>query len=143
MRTALAVTGALALALAAPSAVKAQNPPRSGVVYDRSKVDTLSGEVAAISATPSPSALGGGLHILVRMSGQLYDVHLAPQWFLDSKRFTLATGDQVQVSGSRLTYEGKLVFLAARITLGQKTVTLRDSSGAPAWSTKGRGGSPR
>lgn len=136
MRTLRVVSvGIIALAFAVPSRVLTQKPPAGGRagVYDTSTVKTVKGEVADIPSTLSPQGLGGGRHVSLKVGTQLLDVHLAPQWFLDSKSLNLTPGDQIEVMGSRLTYEGRLVFLAARITVGSRAVALRDSLGIPLW----------
>jgi len=40
----------------------------------------------------------------------------------------------VEVKGSRVTFDGKPVIIAAELKKDNNVLTLRDSSGIPAWS---------
>jgi hypothetical protein len=42
------------------------------------------------------------------------------------------------VRGSRITFEGKPAIIAAQVKKGDRSLTLRDDSGVPAWSGQGR-----
>ena len=88
-----------------------------------------------MSPTPSPATLGGGVHVTLKVGSKLMDVHLAPQWYMDSMSVHLVSGEQIEVAGSTLTYERKPVFVATRVSLGANHVALRDSTGIPLWKS--------
>jgi hypothetical protein len=46
----------------------------------------------------------------------------------------LEKGDKIEVKGSRITFEGKPVIIAAEIKKGDSVLVLRDSTGVPAWA---------
>ncbi len=48
--------------------------------------------------------------------------------------FTFATGDQVEVIGSKVKMDGADAVLAREVKKGGKTLTLRNARGIPAWS---------
>ena len=61
-------------------------------------------------------------------------MHLGPAAFAKEKGFAVAVGDQLVITGSRITLEGDTVLLAREIKKGDQTLTLRDASGRPLWS---------
>jgi len=72
-------------------------------------------------------------HIVLRASSGHYEVHLAPAWFLQLHGWTVAVGDRVTVTGTRVR-TGRWRGMAARlVTNGRVTVTLRDEHGLPLW----------
>ena len=107
---------------------------RGGALYDRSTVQTVSGTVGEIDSIPSPRGIGGGLHVQLKTPDKTLSVHLGPRAFLEGKSLTLAVGDEIQVTGSLVTYEGAPALLAASVTKGALIVQMRDSTGVPLWA---------
>ncbi|MBC7841757.1 MAG: hypothetical protein H7099_05575 [Gemmatimonadaceae bacterium] len=59
---------------------------------------------------------------------------IAPVTFLSSNSLTLAAGDVIDISGSKLMMAGKSMLVATEIKKGETKVVLRDkATGAPAW----------
>ena len=59
---------------------------------------------------------------------------IAPVTFLSSNSLTLAAGDVIDISGSKLMMGGKPMLVATEIKKGDTKVVLRDkATGAPAW----------
>jgi hypothetical protein len=112
---------------------------RGGARYDLATVETVSGTIAALDSVPSPRGMGGGLHVEIRTVDRTLSVHLGPRAFLEGKSLTLAEGDQIQVTGSLVTYEGAPALLAASVTKGSLVVRMRDSTGVPLWAGMRRG----
>ena len=63
---------------------------------------------------------------------------MGPTAYLDEKGITLAKGDVVEILGSGVTMGTGPVLIAKQIKKGDKTWTLRDASGRPLWSGRGR-----
>jgi hypothetical protein len=80
----------------------------------------------------------GGTHLVMKTEKQPVDVHVGPTAYLAEKGITFAKGDRLEVLGSRLTVENETVVIARQIKKGDKTWTLRDASGRPAWSGRER-----
>jgi hypothetical protein len=59
-------------------------------------------------------------------------VSLGPSWFLDSKGFKVAKGDQVEVTGSKFQDQNTIV--AREIKKSDQVLVLRNSQGIPEWS---------
>ena len=65
-------------------------------------------------------------------------VHVGPTAYLTEKGITLAKGDTLEILGSRVTIDEQPVVIARQIKKGDNTWTLRDASGRPLWSGRGR-----
>jgi hypothetical protein len=68
----------------------------------------------------------------------LIEVHLGPEWYLDSQKFSIEVGDSLELKGSRVIYNGKPTIIAARLTKEDRVLTLRDDNGLPLWSRRQR-----
>ncbi len=66
---------------------------------------------------------------------------MGPDWYVEKQPLKIAPQDQVDVRGSRITYEGKPAIVAAEVKKGDQVLKLRDAAGIPAWSGQGRRGS--
>lgn len=59
---------------------------------------------------------------------------IAPVAFLVSNSLTLAAGDVIDITGSKLMMAGQSMLIATEIKKGETKVTLRDkATGVPAW----------
>jgi hypothetical protein len=43
-------------------------------------------------------------------------------------------GDRVEITGSRVTVEGKPTIIAAEVRKGDEVLQLRDAAGVPVWA---------
>lgn len=79
-----------------------------------------------------------GTHLSLRVGGTVVDVHLGPSAYLAEQKITLAAGDRIEVTGSKVDYEGAEALIAREIRNGDKIVTLRDAQGTPRWAGRQR-----
>lgn len=75
-----------------------------------------------------------GTHLVVSFDTETLTVHVGPSNYLVQQGFSFAAGDQVEVTGARIKFEGSDVLIAREIRKGDKVLTLRNSQGIPAWS---------
>ena len=124
------------MALAAPYEQKestAADEPR----YDSSTtVDTMM-VVVDLKEVPSGSALSGS-HLMMRpessrANSETTDVYLGPADYLKDFSCRFTKGDRVQVTGSKVKFNGASVVLAREVRLNSTTVYLRDEHGVPYW----------
>ena len=99
--------------------------------------------VAIDTVAPGTRGRAAGVHLTLRTSAGALAVHLGPEHYLAQQSLRLATGDTIEVRGSRVATGGGPALIAARVTRGRQVVTLRDSTGLPAWRGTGRPDSPR
>ena len=137
----LSIVGAALLVVGAASFVLAQ-APRAGrqgsPIYDVKTETTIEGTVVAVETIAGPGGRGrrglGGTHLVVKTETEKLDVHMGPTVYLAEKQIAIATGDAVEILGSRVTIDEEPVLIAREIKKGDQTWALRDASGRPLWS---------
>jgi hypothetical protein len=136
VKTLFRMAGALALAAGvgyffASGPVKPGTKAQGGraALYDAATETSVSGTLA------QPPARGRmGLYLSVEEnSGSMVDVRVAPRAYLDAQGFSLAQGDELEVTGSRITVRGAQVLIAREVTKQGRTVAVRDRQGRPLW----------
>ena len=109
-------------------------------LYDPATEVTVRGSILEIQHPPSDRA-GLGVHLTLQTDAGTLEVHLGPAKFLAAHQVSLNKGDQVEVTGSKIKYQGADALIARELKIGDKTLTLRDSRGIPRWSRGAQGGS--
>jgi hypothetical protein len=111
-------------------------------MYDVRTETTITGTVESVETITATGGRGrsgmGGTHLVLKTDRDAVEVHVGPTAYLAEKGLTLAKGDRLEILGSKLTVDGKSVLIARQIKKGDTTWTLRDASGRPAWSGRGR-----
>jgi hypothetical protein len=140
------IFGTATLLLAGPvSVVMAQTPGTgrgSSPMYDVKTETTIKGTVESVETVTGAGGRGrralGGTHLTVKTEKETLEVHVGPTAYLTEKEITLATGDTLEILGSRVAIDKESVVIARQIKKGDNTWTLRDASGRPLWSGRGR-----
>ena len=131
------------LAVAAVSVVMAQTGTGgASPMYDVKTETTIRGTVESVDTVTGAGGRGrhalGGTHLMVKTDKEALAVHVGPTAYLAQKGITLAKGDTLEILGSRVTIDEEPVVIARQIKKGDTTWTLRDASGRPLWSGRGR-----
>jgi hypothetical protein len=105
-----------------------------GRMYDTNSVETIKGEVISVDRFPPRQGMSSGVHLQVKTATETISVHLGPSWYLDNQEPKVAAQDNIEVKGSRITFDGKPVIIAAEVTKGDKVLKLRDENGFPMWA---------
>jgi len=117
-----------------------RGPRGGGGMYDPSKAETVSGDVAAVKEFSSRNGLWQGVGLELKTgSGSLF-VHLGPKAFLSRQAVQIAVGDHVEVTGVKSYRRGREVFMAGEVKKGGEVMRLRDEKGVPLWAGTGPGG---
>lgn len=103
-------------------------------MYDVNTVATISGVVEKVERFTPEKGMGQGIHLLVKTDAETLSVHLGPKWFLEKQDIKIEAKDQVEVKGSRITFNGKPAIIAATVKKGDETLVLRDDAGIPVWA---------
>jgi hypothetical protein len=126
----------------------AQHGP--GRFYDSKNVVTVQGQVEKVETMSRPSRRGGEAMpgrqsqvVSLKTDQGTVLVHLGPAKFLEQQQFTPKVGDNMSVTGAKMTTGKGEVILAAEVKSGGKTLTLRDAQGVPVWRGQGMGGRQR
>ncbi len=107
---------------------------RRAFYYDQSTVTTISGTIQSVDTL---SGRGGNFQLIqltVKDTSGTIAVNIGPAFYLDQQKILFKVGDAVEVTGSKVQFNGTDVILAAQVKGGGKTITLRDDSGRPVWA---------
>jgi hypothetical protein len=107
-------------------------------MFNPQTVETLTGEVVGVNRFTPAQGMSYGVHLTLKTDKETVPVHLGPGWYVEKQGVTLAAGDKVQVTGSRITYQDKPAIIAAEVKKGDQVLKLRDATGTPAWAGQGR-----
>jgi DNA/RNA endonuclease YhcR with UshA esterase domain len=67
------------------------------------------------------------------MGDMVYEVHVAPTKFVQSYEAVFRKGDEVEITGVQVTFQGKDAILPRLIRRGNDYFLLRDENGKPIW----------
>ena len=110
---------------------------RGRMMYDTKTVETISGEVVSIDKIQSGRGMSGGIHLKMKTPRETISVHLGPSFYIEKQSVKINIKDVIEVTGSRVLYDGESVIIAAEIKKNGKVLKLRDSNGVPLWSGRG------
>jgi DNA/RNA endonuclease YhcR with UshA esterase domain len=113
-----------------------QTPDTNATVpkYDLATEVTLKGTITDISERNCPVSGGLGFHFILKMQDtKSIEVHVATSKFVKTNEMGLNKGDQVEVVGSKVKFEGTETILARQITHGDEIFVFRFKDGKPAW----------
>jgi hypothetical protein len=110
----------------------------SGRMYDPQTVETVAGEVVSVDRV-AWGRRGQGVHLTLNTGKETLSVHLGPSWYVDQQAVKIAAKDRIQVTGSRVDFQGKKALVAAEVKKDGQVLKLRDAQGIPAWAGQGRG----
>ena len=127
----LGILTAIIFTVAITGSVLAQG---QGRLYNPSTETTLQGSVTSVNTVTGRRGGWNGVHLTVQASDKKYDVHLGPAAFVANSGFTFSEGDQVEVVGSKVEFNGATSLIARQITKDGKVLALRDKQGFPLWS---------
>jgi hypothetical protein len=105
-----------------------------GRMYDAKTVDKVTGEVATVDSITPMRGMSGGVHVALKTEQGEVSVHLGPQWYLENQDVKIEPGDRVEITGSRVTVQGKPTIIAAEVRKGDEVLQLRDAAGVPVWA---------
>ena len=127
--------GAVLLLLGGIAVVsQAQTQPRKHApMYDPATEVTVKGTIEEVKQVTGRHGWGG-THLILKTDAEALDVHVGPSWFLSREKMEFAKGDEIEVVGSKITYQDAPALLAREITKGEQKLTLRDAQGIPVWA---------
>ncbi|MCC7052126.1 MAG: hypothetical protein IT355_02590 [Gemmatimonadaceae bacterium] len=136
LRSALALVTAVVLPMSVATAQTDSAAARSRAgMYDATQHVAFTGvTVVRVDTVKAASGTGSSLSAVFAAGNDSLTAWLAPAEFLTANSVTLAAGDVIDISGSKVMMEGKPALIASEIKKGEAKVVLRDkATGAPAW----------
>lgn len=103
-------------------------------MYDPKTVETIKGEVVSVDRVTPMKGMGQGVHMTVKTATETVSVHLGPAWYLENQDVELGPQETVEVTGSRITFDGRPAIIAAEVRKGEEVLKLRDDKGYPVWA---------
>jgi len=124
---------ALATAIMPKLAVAAT--PGAGVPkYDPATEAVFKGAVEEVRDRQCPVSGGMGAHVVLKLeNGSTIEVHLATTKFLKEFELVFAVGDELEVTGSKVMFEGVETIFAREVKRGNDVFVFRDKDGKPVW----------
>jgi len=125
----------LILTLAVVPAVSARSGPGAGVPkYNPATEAVFKGTVQEVRDRQCPVSGGMGSHVLLKLEdGSTIEVHLASKKFVDEYELVFAVGDELEVTGSKVNFEGVDTIFAREVKRGNDVYVFRDKDGKPVW----------
>jgi hypothetical protein len=102
--------------------------------YDLATETKMKGTVQELKLPEKGSDKDGAAHLMVKSGADTLDVYLCPKSFLEDMGSTLAKGDEVSLTGSKVKQDGADMILAREVVKGNDTLVLRDDKGKPVWN---------
>jgi hypothetical protein len=105
--------------------------------YDLKKATTIRGQIVSLGSygmvgwRVMPGMAVQGLTLKTDQGNK--QVYLGPPAYVAKQEFTLQKGDTLEVKGFEVRRENQTVFLAAKVTRNDQTLTLLDEQGNPLW----------
>ncbi|WHZ19939.1 MAG: hypothetical protein OJF55_002088 [Rhodanobacteraceae bacterium] len=107
-------------------------------MFDPRTIETVTGEVVSVDKIVPARGMSYGVHATVKTDKETLSVHLGPGWYLESQDVKLAPHDTVEITGSRIMFDGKPALIATEVRKGGAVLKLRDANGYPVWSRRRR-----
>jgi hypothetical protein len=105
-----------------------------GRLYNPKTVESISGEVVSVDTIIPLKGMSSGVHLMVKTDQEIISIHLGPSWYVQRQDIKIVPRDKVEITGSRITYQGKQAIIAAELKKGDEILKLRDINGLPVWS---------
>lgn len=132
-RVILLVVTALALIGGTTYSQKRRGQHQDMPKYDSAAEVTLKGTVTKVESHVGRMGWNG-THLVVRFGAETLNVHVGPTNYLAQQGFSFTASEEIEVTGSRTKVGASDVLIAREIRKGEKSLTLRNSQGIPAWS---------
>jgi hypothetical protein len=106
--------------------------------YDPHTVVTVSGVVESITPPSGKPGWPYLVYLTLRTEAGKIKVYLAPNIYVNKLPVKLKESDRIQVTGSKVTWEGQPLLLAAQVKKGDQVLPFRRPDGVPYWRQHGR-----
>ena len=94
----------------------------------------MKGVVQSVYLDTPPGVRTQAVYLSLKTEAASIPVQLGPEWFVQKLPTKFEKGDAIEVTGSKVTVEGKTMVLATQIKKGAESIAFRSSSGVPVWS---------
>ena len=127
--------GGAAWGQTAPQEVQGSAP---GGLYNPKTVVTVAGTVVWMTPSPVKPGLPYLVYLTMQTGEGKINIFLGPSLYINKMPLQINMLDHIQVTGSKIMWEGSPVILAAEVKKGDKVQKLRDPNGVPFWTLQPR-----
>lgn len=121
-------------AFSAPAWAQKSGPEHNVPKYNPATEVTLKGTIQEVNDHECPVSGGMGSHVILKIADdKTIEVHLAATKFVKTYELVLNKGDVIEVTGSKVQFEGAETIFAREIKVGNDTYLFRDKDGKPVW----------
>jgi DNA/RNA endonuclease YhcR with UshA esterase domain len=128
---------AFGLAMTAMTALTAHAAPPAGAgvpTYNPATEAVFKGTVEEVRDRECPVSGGMGSHVVLKLDdGSSIEVHLASTKFVRMYDLVFVKGDRLEVTGSKVDFEGVSTIFAREVKRGNDVFVFRDKEGTPVW----------
>ena len=108
-------------------------PKPSSPKYDLQSETQIKGTIEELKF-PEKGKEKESAHLILKNTDTTIDVTLCPKSFLDDMGVSYAKGDEISLTGSKISLDGSSVLLAREVSKGGDKLVLRDAKGEPVWN---------
>jgi len=112
---------------------------RKNRMYNTKTIEKVKDTIVSIDSIVHANRYPGFIYLIVNTPAETTTVFIGPSWFVNEQKLKMKSGDSVQVTGARVSLEGRPVIIARQVMVGNVGIMLRDAQGVPLWRG-GRGG---
>ncbi len=118
-----------------PIAIAGETQAGAGVPkYNPATESVFKGTVEEVRDRQCPVSGGMGSHVILKLAdGSTIEVHLATTKFVNTYELVFSKGDQIEVTGSKVNFEGVDTVFAREVKRGSDVFVFRDKDGKPTW----------
>ena len=103
-------------------------------LIDSKTIEKISGEVVSVETVTPIRGMHQGVQIVIKTEKETISVHLGPAWFLENQDVKIMPKEKVEVTGLRITFQGKPTIIATEVRKDDQVLKLRDENRYPVWS---------
>jgi hypothetical protein len=108
-----------------------KDPMAPAPAYDTTTEVQFEGVVSEVRQVSSGPLQG--IYLTVKTKSESVDLYLGPAEFIKLFDVQFKNGNGVEVTGSKVKFEGRDLVLGREVRLGKTTLVLRGAKGAPNW----------
>ena len=102
--------------------------------YDKASEAVYKGTIVEVRDRQCPVSGGLGSHLMLKLAdGTTIEVHLSTTKFVNQYEVVFKPGDQIEVTGVKVKFEGVDSIFARKIKRGNDEFLFRDNDGKPLW----------
>ncbi len=102
-------------------------------LFDINNIDTLQGEVVSVDSLVPMKGMSYGIKLIIKTSKETISAFIGPTWFTQCLHILIKPKDEVELTGSRVKFNGDSIIIASRIVSNRIILQLRNDKGQPIW----------